>query len=74
MLSPAAGSCYALVPPSSIAFAGDSSGAGICLAVKQAILSFHRISGDTESKVRFNGQDIAITLPAGFAGLSIYAD
>ena len=74
LLYPPVGAFHTPVSPTSIVLAGDSSGAGLCLAFIQLLLTIRRQSVDAAPKVRFHGQNVLLHLPAGFAGTSTMAD
>lgn len=73
LLHPHPSASYTHTPASSIVLVGDSSGAGICLAVLQVLLHLRRQS-NVDPKIRFHGMEVSLALPAGFAGLSTSAD
>ena len=74
LLYPPPGSFHEPIPASAIVLVGDSSGAGVCLALLQLILHLRRQSSGTDPKIRFHGKDVLLPVPAGFAGLSTSAD
>lgn len=73
LLYPPSSTFHAPTPASSIVLVGDSSGAGICLAVLQVLLHLRHHS-KVDPKIRFHDMEVSLPLPAGFAGLSTSAD
>ena len=74
LLYPPLGSFHAPTLASSIVLVGDSSGAGLCLALLQLILHLRRQCSGLDPKIRFHGKDVRLPVPAGFAGLSTSSD
>ncbi|KAI9877448.1 MAG: hypothetical protein M1830_003870 [Pleopsidium flavum] len=68
LISPPPDSFHAPIAPSSIVFAGDSSGACLLLSLVQVLLSFTRSHPRTPSPtILFHGSPTPLPLPAGLA-------
>ena len=70
LLSPPPGSPHQAVPPSSIVVAADSSGTCLALSLLQVLLHLVR----DKTTVRFHGNIIKPSIPAGAALISVAAD
>jgi acetyl esterase/lipase len=70
LLYPPAGSFHEAVDPKHIVLAGDSAGGNICLALLQTLLELRKQG----LKVRWNGEEREVPLPAGAALCSPWAD
>lgn len=70
LLYPAPDSFHAPVSPEHIVFAGDSAGGNLCMVLLQTLLSL-RHQG---LKIRWNGHEREIPLPAGVATCSPWLD
>lgn len=70
LLYPPPGSLHAPVSPSHIVIAGDSAGGNLAFALIQLILQLNH----QDLKIRFNGHDRDIPLPAGAASSSPWLD
>ena len=70
LLYPLQGSFHEAVKPEHIVFAGDSAGANLVFALTQLLLEFQR----RDTKVRWNGEERTIPLPAGISGNSPWLD
>lgn len=68
LLAPPPSSFHEPVLAKCIVFSGDSAGGNLSMALLQLILKLHRSSPSGETpKVRFNGRDVEVPLPAGVA-------
>ena len=72
LLAPPPGSHHKAVPASSIVLTGDSSGASLALSLIQLLLVFQR--QESMPTVRYHGQDVPLTLPAGLTAISNASD
>jgi len=72
LLYPPTGSFHQAVDPKHIILAGDSAGGNLAFALLQLLLQLHR-TGDN-LRVRYNGNDVNVPLPAGVAGFSAWLD
>ncbi|TVY50086.1 Esterase [Lachnellula occidentalis] len=70
LLYPPPGSLHEAVKPEHIVFAGDSAGGNLCLVLLQTLLEFRRQG----LKIRWNGEEREVPLPAGAALCSPWAD
>ena len=71
LISPQEGAFHSPIPANEIVFAGDSSGASLCLAAIQVILCLRRLQSQAvRPTICFNEVNIPLDLPAGFTGLS----
>ena len=70
LLYPPAGSFHEAVDPKHIVLAGDSAGGNLCLALLQTLLELRR-QGE---KIRWNGEDCEVPMPAGAALCSPWTD
>jgi acetyl esterase/lipase len=70
LLYPPAGSFHTLVEARHITLAGDSAGGNLCLVLLQTLLEFRRQG----LKIRWNGEEREVPLPAGIALCSPWAD
>ncbi|KAI9831846.1 MAG: hypothetical protein M1826_002878 [Phylliscum demangeonii] len=67
LLYPPPGAWHAAIAPWRIVFAGDSAGAGLCLALLQLVLELGRQSAPQGPRLRWFGRQVALPLPAGVA-------
>lgn len=74
LLYPPEGAAHSPVNPKDIVLAGDSIGANFCLAVIQIILCLRKRQATTTPKVRFNGKDVELHMPAGVTCLSPWGE
>ncbi|KAH6678297.1 alpha/beta hydrolase fold-domain-containing protein [Halenospora varia] len=70
LLYPPEGSFHEAVKPEHIVFAGDSAGGNLSLVLVQTILEFRRQG----LKVRWNGEERDVPMPAGVATCSAWTD
>jgi acetyl esterase/lipase len=70
LLYPAPGSFHGPVKPEHIVFSGDSAGGNLCMALLQTLLELRR----QDLKIRWNGEDREVPLPAGVACNSPWMD
>jgi acetyl esterase/lipase len=70
LLYPLPGSYHTPVSPEHIVFSGDSAGANLCTVLLQTLLEFRR----QNLKIRWNGEDRDVPLPAGLALNSPWMD
>lgn len=70
LLYPTAGSFHTAVKAEHIVFSGDSAGGNLCMALLQTLLEFRR----QNLKIRWNGEDREVPLPAGVACSSPWMD
>jgi acetyl esterase/lipase len=70
LLYPASGSFHTPVKAEHIVFSGDSAGGNLCMALLQTLLEFQR----QNLKIRWNGEDREIPMPAGIACNSPWMD
>lgn len=70
LLYPPTGSFHTPVGAQHIVLAGDSAGGNLCLVLLQTILEFRRQG----FKIRWNGEDREVPIPAGIALCSPWAD
>lgn len=74
LLYPPPGAFHAPVPPEKLVLAGDSSGAGLVLALLQIILQLRRQQQTTKPVVRWYGQNVEVPVPACITALSAASD
>ena len=74
ILFPPGGSSHQPVSPNSVVFAGDSAGAGLCLAMIQILLRLHDPRYSPCPIIQFNDRGICASMPAGVAVLSPVGD
>ncbi|TVY71250.1 Esterase, partial [Lachnellula suecica] len=70
LLYPPPGALHEAVKPEHIVFAGDSAGGNLSLALLQTLLEFRRQG----LKIRWNGEEREVPLPAGVATCSPWLD
>lgn len=70
LLYPPPGSFHTTVKAENIVFSGDSAGGNLCMALLQTLLEFRR----QNLKIRWNGEDREVLLPAGIACNSPWMD
>jgi acetyl esterase/lipase len=70
LLYPPANSFHTAVAPEHVVFAGDSAGGNLALVLLLTILQFRR----TGQKIRWNGEERDIPIPAGVATCSPWCD
>jgi len=70
LLYPPSGSFHEPVDPKHIVLAGDSAGGNLCFVLLQTILEFRRQG----LKIRWNGEEREVPVPAGAALCSPWAD
>ncbi|KAG0649820.1 AB hydrolase superfamily [Hyphodiscus hymeniophilus] len=70
LLYPPAGSFHEAIDPKHIVLAGDSAGGNLCLALLQTLLELRRQS----LKIRWNGEEREVPMPAGAALCSPWTD
>ncbi|KAJ2904696.1 Esterase [Zalerion maritima] len=74
LLYPPEGSLHDPVDPSNLAFAGDSAGGNLCLALLQLLLQLRQPAGSGEATIRWQGRDVPLPLPACVAVNSPWLD
>lgn len=74
LLYPLPGALHAPVSPSSIVFTGESSGANLCLSLLQVLLELSRQQKTSTPTLNWNGQQVALPVPAGLAAICAWAD
>jgi hypothetical protein len=70
LLYPSPGSFHEAVDPKHIVLGGDSAGGNVCLALLQTLLEIRRQG----LKIRWNGEEREVPMPAGAALCSPWAD
>lgn len=70
LLYPSKGSLHPAVDPKHIVFSGDSAGGNLSVALLQTLLQFQRMN----LKIKWNGEERSIPLPAGVALNSPWMD
>jgi len=70
LIYPPPGSVHTAVAPEHIVLAGDSAGGNLCLVLLQTLLELRR----QKTKITWNGQERDVSLPAGVATCSAWAD
>jgi acetyl esterase/lipase len=70
LLYPTPGSFHTPIKPEHIVFSGDSAGGNLCMALLQTLLELRR----QNIKIRWNGEDREVPLPAGIACNSPWID
>ena len=71
LLSPPLGALHGAVKPEHVIFAGDSAGGNLSFSLLQTLLILRRAGVES---IRFHGEDVPLSLPAGVTGNSPWCD